>query len=51
MISIPPREVFETLLDNEHVKIEHIISKGHISPEPGYQGVSSTFLPNLPSIF
>ncbi|WP_038247771.1 cupin domain-containing protein [Ghiorsea bivora] len=29
-------EVFETLLDNEHLKIERIISKGHTSPESGW---------------
>jgi len=31
-----PKEVFETLLDNEHVKIERIVSKGHTSPESGW---------------
>ena len=31
-----PPEVFETLLDNEHLKIERIVSKGHTSPESGW---------------
>lgn len=30
------QEVFETLLDNEHIKIERIVSKGHTSPESGW---------------
>ncbi|MCF6208471.1 MAG: cupin domain-containing protein [Ghiorsea sp.] len=30
------QEVFETLLDNEHVKIERIVSKGHTSPKSGW---------------
>lgn len=35
-----PQEVFETLLDNEHVKIERIVSKGHTSPESGWYNQS-----------
>ena len=31
-----PKEVFETLLDKEHIKIERITSKGHTSPESGW---------------
>lgn len=29
-------EIFEQLLQSEHVKIERIISKGHRSPESGW---------------
>jgi len=29
-------EVFDKLLDSESIKIERIISKGHISPEEGW---------------
>ncbi|MDQ6978270.1 MAG: cupin domain-containing protein, partial [Ghiorsea sp.] len=36
MIPILSHEVFETLLDNEHIKIERIISKGHTSPKSGW---------------
>ena len=28
-----PQELFESLLDNSHVKLERIISRGHITPE------------------
>lgn len=28
-----PNELFETLLNSEHVKIERIVSKGHKSPQ------------------
>ena len=31
-----PQEMFETLLDNNFVKIERIVSKGHTSPESGW---------------
>ena len=31
-----PQEVFETLLDNRHVKIERIFSKGQTSPKSGW---------------
>ena len=31
-----PEEFFETLLENEHVQIERIVSKGHASPEEGW---------------
>ena len=30
-----PEELFETLVKNDHVHIERIISKGHTSPEEG----------------
>ena len=30
------KEIFEQLLQSEHVKIERIISKGHRSPESGW---------------
>ena len=30
------KEVFECLLQNENIKIERIISKGHTSPESGW---------------
>jgi len=29
-------EIFESLVENEHVQIERIISKGHTSPETGW---------------
>lgn len=29
-------EVFESLAENEHIKIERIISKGHSSPDTGW---------------
>jgi len=29
-------EVFESLVENENIKIERIISKGHSSPESGW---------------
>ena len=31
-----PEELFETLVKNDHVHIERIISKGHASPEEGW---------------
>jgi cupin 2 domain-containing protein len=31
-----PKELFETLIKNDHVHIERIISKGHISPKEGW---------------
>jgi len=30
------KERFETLVENEHIHIERIISKGHTSPEEGW---------------
>ena len=30
------KELFETLVENEHIHIERIISKGHTSPEKGW---------------
>ena len=30
------KELFETLIKNEHVHIERIISKGHTSPKEGW---------------
>lgn len=30
------KEVFETLISDEHIKIERIISRGHRSPESGW---------------
>ncbi|MBT8419565.1 MAG: cupin domain-containing protein [Gammaproteobacteria bacterium] len=32
----PEKEIFETLIDNRHVRIERIVSKGHRSPEIGW---------------
>jgi len=29
-------EIFETLLESEHVRVERIVSKGHTSPESGW---------------
>lgn len=29
-------EIFEQLIENENVKIERIISKGHVSPKSGW---------------
>jgi len=31
-----PKELFETLVKNDHINIERIISKGHTSPEEGW---------------
>ena len=31
-----PREFFETLVENEHIHIERIVSRGHVSPEEGW---------------
>ena len=31
-----PNEVFDTLLENQQVKIERIVSKGHSSPDSGW---------------
>ena len=31
-----PEELFETLVKNDHVHIERIISKGHASPKEGW---------------
>ena len=28
-----PKELFETLVENEHIQIERIVSRGHASPE------------------
>ena len=34
--NIVEEEIFEILVQNENVKIERIISKGHMSPENGW---------------
>ena len=31
-----PGELFTTLLENDHLKIERIVSKGHHSPDTGW---------------
>jgi cupin 2 domain-containing protein len=31
-----PKELFETLIQTENIHIEHIVSKGHTSPEEGW---------------
>jgi len=29
-------EIFETLIESEDIKIERIISRGHVTPDPGW---------------
>ena len=31
-----PEEIFQTLIENKHIKIERIISAGHKSPKQGW---------------
>ena len=31
-----PKELFETLVESEHIQIERIVSRGHASPEEGW---------------
>ena len=31
-----PKELFETLVENEQIQIERIVSRGHASPEEGW---------------